>query len=474
MRTRTALVISGVVILLLVGSIYYGLDVQTGPSQTSGRSGASSSSSALETTSASTSLQDGGYGDWTTYHHDNARTGFEGGTNFTSVARVWTSETLDGAVYAEPLVSGGTVFVATENNSVYALDATSGSVVWRTHLGPPVPGSQLECGDISTSGVTGTPVIDAATSTIFVVVFSHLHHQLFGIDLKTGAVVSNVSADPPGFADAVQQQRSALSLFGGTVYVPYGGLYGDCGAYHGWVVGLPASGSGTMDVYKVPTLREGGIWAPSGAAIDSSGMVYVATGNGASDTTFDHGDSVISLSPSLGETGYFAPENWAQLNRDDADLGSAGPSLVGAGTLFQVGKEGVGYLLDSSRLGGIGGETFSAPVCGGSYGGAAFANSTVFVPCTNGVFALRIDGQSFSLSWHSGSFDSGPPIVTGGVVWSVDVSSSTLNGFSASDGRQLYSFHLGSVVHFCTPSAGDGRLFVASGDTIQAFSLGKD
>jgi parallel beta-helix repeat protein len=409
---------------------------------------------------------------WTTYHGDNARTSYEPVPSFNSVTHAWTSRTLDGAVYAEPLVYGNAVLVATEGNSVYSLNAQTGAVLWHTNLGAPVPGGELQCGDISPSGITGTPVIDASTGTVFVVAFSHLHHFLYGLDASNGVILSNRSADPPGFVDTAQQQRSALSLANGMVYIPYGGLDGDCGPYHGWVVSLPVSGGGKMDVYKVPTAREGGIWATSGAAVYSSGTLYVATGNGASATTFDHGDSVIELSASLSEKGLFAPANWVQLNQDDTDLGSVGPSIVGPSTLFQIGKEGVGYLLNANKLGGIGGQAFAKSVCSASFGGTAYAPPLLYVPCTNGLFALRLGASSFSTDWQTSSFFAGPPMVTGGVVWSIDISSSTLYGFSATSGAQLYSFPLGGVVHFCTPSAGDGHLFVAAHDQVVAFLLG--
>jgi hypothetical protein len=227
-----------------------------------------------------------------------------------------------------------------------------------------------------------------------------------------------------------------------------------------------------MDVYQVPTTREGAVWAPSGAVVDGSGTLYVATGNGASDTAFDHGDSVIALSPSLSETGYFAPTNWAKLNDDDADLGSVGPAIVGPDTVFQIGKEGVGYLLNATDLGGIGKQLFSANVCDESFGGTAYSQPLLFVPCTNGLFELRVSSDSFSTVWHSQGFDAGPPIVTGGVVWTVDTSTGTLYGLSVASGNQVYEFPLGSVVHFCTPSSGDGRLFVSGDDEILAFSLG--
>jgi outer membrane protein assembly factor BamB len=181
---------------------------------------------------------------------------------------------------------------------------------------------------------------------------------------------------------------------------------------------------------------------------------------------------VISLSPTLSEEGYFAPTNWVQLNQDDLDLGSVGPSIVGPNELFQIGKEGVGYLLTADQLGGIGGQNFSASVCAGSYGGTAYAGSTLYVPCTNGLFALQIGSDSFSSVWATNSFNAGPPIVTGGVVWTIDIDSATLYGFSATTGTQLYSFPLGSVAHFCTPSAGDGSVFVGANDRVASFLLG--
>jgi hypothetical protein len=222
----------------------------------------------------------------------------------------------------------------------------------------------------------------------------------------------------------------------------------------------------------VPTTREGGIWAPSGAAVDAAGNVYVATGNGASITTYDHGDSVIKLSPSLSEEGYFAPTNWSVLNQNDADLGSLGPAIIGPDLLFQIGKEGVGYLLNASQLGGIGGQEFSANVCDESFGGTAFSSPYVFVPCINGLAELDLANGAFTTAWMAGNLNAGPPIVTGGVVWTVDSNTGLLYGFSVATGHQAYRFSLGSVEHFTGPAAGDGRLFVAATDVVESFSLG--
>jgi outer membrane protein assembly factor BamB len=204
---------------------------------------------------------------WTTYHEDNARDGFVS-TNFTSASPAWTTP-VDGATYAEPLLYAGEVFVATENNSVYALSGRTGDVVWGTNLGAPVQGSQLQCGDISPSGITGTPVIDPSTGTLFVVSFdeSSFSHVLSALNTSSGAILWQKGANPPHFDATVHQERSALSLANGMVYIPYGGLDGDCGQYHGWVVGIPENGTGSMVYYQVPAGRKGGIWAPSGASV---------------------------------------------------------------------------------------------------------------------------------------------------------------------------------------------------------------
>ena len=112
--------------------------------------------------------------------------------------------------------------------------------------------------------------------------------------------------------------------------------------------------------WEVPTTRQGGIWAPPGPVIDDRGQVYVTTGNTESTVTFDDGNAVVRLSPELRQTDVFAPTNWAELNSGDTDLGSVSPTLVPGGLVFQIGKEGVGYLLDGGHLGGIGGQRFSS------------------------------------------------------------------------------------------------------------------
>src|SRR5208282_4017213 len=112
-------------------------------------------------------------------------------------------------------------------------------------------------------------------------------------------------------------------LANGRLYVPFGGLSGDCGQYHGYVVDVPVSGAGPLVSYQVPTDREGAIWETNGALVSSTGDLYVATGNGSSNSMkhFDEGNAVVELSPALKRLGYWAPSNWVQLNDNDWDLG---------------------------------------------------------------------------------------------------------------------------------------------------------
>jgi hypothetical protein len=422
-------------------------------------------------TTASANLTDG---NWTTYHQDNVRSGVESVPNITSAEARWAQPVrLDGQVYAEPLVCGDTVYAATENNSVYAVNATSGTILWRTNLGAPVQGSTLPCGDINPSGITGTPVIDLDTSTIYAVAFLNpTIHELFGLSLRNGSVTSEVNVNPPGATANVEQQRGALTLADGVVYIPYGGLAGDCGPYHGWVVGVPTDGAGGLLSYPVPTGREGGIWSPAGISVAPNGDLFVATGNSDATTTFDYGDAVIELTPSLKVVGYFAPTNWAQLNSGDVDLGSVAPTVLPNGEIFQIGKQGVGYILSSTDLGGVGGQLFNASVCSAGFGGTAHVGQSVVVPCTDGLVDLSVGTSSFATSWRTTDFDAGSPIVTGNIVWAVNISTADLLGFDLNSGRELFSFPLGNVDHFISPAAAPGALFVAGGNQLFGFTLG--
>jgi outer membrane protein assembly factor BamB len=410
---------------------------------------------------------------WPTYHRDLARTGAQPSSPEPgAVRRQWTSSPLDGAINGEPLVVNTTVIAATENNTVYALDAASGAIRWSTHLGTPMAGSDLPCGDIDPSGITSTPVIDSTAGLVWVVAFVRPGiHQLVELDLTSGAVRSKRSVDAPGANPLEEQQRGALTLANGQVYVPYGGLFGDCGGFHGYLVSLPERGQGQLASWKVPTTKGGGLWSPPGPVIDSGGQVFVTTGNTESMTTFDEGNAVVRLSATLGQADVFAPTNWVELNAGDTDLGSVSPTLLPGGGVFQIGKEGIGYLLDGGHLGGVGGQRFSGSVCNAAFGGTAVSGSTVFVPCRDGLVALRIDlgaTPRFATEWRGPSVAAGSPVLAGGWVWFVDLSGD-LYGLDQTTGAVRFRDHLGSVAHFPSLAVGAGQLFAATTNRVIAY-----
>jgi outer membrane protein assembly factor BamB len=453
--------------------------VATGCSSSSPRSQAAGStttatSATAPTTTSSSSLPGTQPATWPTYHRDLARTGYSPSSPPAgAVRKQWTSAELDGAINGEPLVAGTTVIAATENNTVYALDRASGSVRWSTHLGPPMAVSDLPCGDIDPSGITSTPVIDEGAGLVWVVAFVRPGaHQLVDVDLGTGAVRGRRTVDPPGANPLDEQQRGALTIVSGQVYVPFGGLFGDCGDFHGFVVSLPEQGGGSLRSWQVPATRGGGVWAPPGPVIDNANQLYVASGNTASSTTFDGGNAIFRLTPDLREADVFAPANWAELNSSDTDLGSVSPTLIPGGVVFQVGKEGVGYLLDAAHLGGVGGERFSAPVCGSAFGGTAVTGAVVYVPCRDGLIALRVDAGAaprFSALWRGPSAAAGSPVIAGGLVWMVTLSGD-LYGLDQGTGAVRFRDRLGDVSHFPSLAVVAGQLFAVTTNRVIGYS----
>jgi outer membrane protein assembly factor BamB len=381
---------------------------------------------------------------------------------------------VDGDVYASPLIAAGHVLVATENNTVYSLDLFTGAVVWKTHLGNPVDASTLPCGNIGpVTGITGTPAVDTAADRMYVVAFlAGHHHVLFTVSLVDGAVIAQRDVDPPGSDPLVEQERGALALASGFVYVPFGGLLGDCGNYHGYLEAVPLV-AGVVRSYQVPSSREAGIWSPAGETIDASGAVYVVTGNGSSRTTFDYGNAVVRLSSDLQVESYFAPADWSALNAGDTDLGSLGATLLpSVGRVVSIGKQGVAYLLKADQLGGIGGQVARVPVCSGAFGGTAWSGTAVFVPCTDGLVALSVTATSIRVAWRASHPVLGSPILAAGVLWAIEPESAKLFALNPSSGAVLYSTSLGSARHFNTLAATEGFVVAPAGRHVMAFSTG--
>lgn len=361
---------------------------------------------------------------------------------------------LDGAVYAAPIVVRGVVIVATEHNVVYGLSMT-GRRLWQVNLGSPAPSSQLPCGNIDPLGITGTPVFDPSSGLVYVVaeLGGPPRHRLVALSPTTGAVRWQVSVDLPGVAVAAMQQRGALTVTGGRVWVPFGGLFGDCGAYKGRVIGVPITGTHTPRAFTVPTAREGGIWAPPGPSVDAAGHLFVSVGNGASggQGPYDHSDSVLKLA-GTAIADSFSPSTWRADNAGDQDLGSQGPALVGSRWVFIAGKSGTGYVLNQAHLGGIGGEVSARHLCR-SFGGTAVSGSVVYVPCEDGVRAVRISAAGhLSLLWHAASGTTGSPVLGGGRLWSVDPNAGVLHGLDPASGRSRVDVRVGVTSRFATPA----------------------
>jgi outer membrane protein assembly factor BamB len=300
------------------------------------------------------------------------------------------STPVDGQVYAQPLVVGSRVFVATETNNVYALDAGTGAVRWSRNLGKPWDPAIVHCGDLTPSiGISGTPVYDPATNGLYFTAKTadgadqlHPNWYMHGMDATTGAerpgfpvlvagAPSNDSAHP--FNPLTAAQRPALVIRDGVVYAGFAS-HCDISPYVGYVVGVSTGGKQTAmwSTEGGSASGEAGIWqSGAGLVSDATGLLF-ATGNGISPQPSPGrtppatlAESVVRLTVqpdgSLTASDFFSPANNAKLDQDDADLGSGGPLAVpdGYGTaahphlLVEMGKDGHVYVLDRDNLGGM-------------------------------------------------------------------------------------------------------------------------
>jgi outer membrane protein assembly factor BamB len=416
-------------------------------------------------------------GDWPTYHHDNARTGYlSNEPDPNQLKAAWTKK-LDNAVYAEPLVIGNRVIVATVGDSIYSLDARTGQVQWRTNVGHPVPLSSINCrGTVDPLGIIGTPVYDPATGLVFAVAeVTGPMHLLVGVDVTSGTLRVRRSVDVPALAPPrIYMNRPALALFDGRVYIAFGSPAPDCGQYHGTIVASRTDGKGPLLSYQVPSVVQAGIWGPSGPAIDDQGKVYVSTADDEFVTEkWDLSNAVLRLSPTLQLEDSFAPANWRLQDTGNQDLGSEGPALLPGGLVFIAGKSGDGYLLHANALGGIGGQVATVKICYGlAYGGVATVASAVFVPCTDGLRrVLDPSGEALRVDWHTSEQINLPPIVGGHTLYSLDPGG-ILYALDIDTGLPRAKISLGvELPHFATPTLSRGRIFVGTMVGVSAVTL---
>lgn len=462
------------------------------------------------------------------YHADTARTG-----NFVIPALTWQRARsihrdpdfhtrFEGHVYAQPLFwnpkSGtGMIVVATENNTVYALNAKTGSTLWTKRLGRPVPRSALACGDISPLGITGTPVIDARQKSVFLDAMrigadGKPEHVIFGLSLRDGSILPGWPIDVAaalkkegiGFNTAYQNQRGALTIMGRRLYVPFGGHFGDCGNYHGWVIGIRLDAPHTVISWHTQA-NGGAVWAPAGISRDDRHL-FVATGNTMDASRWGGGEAVIRLSPDLKFPGtpadYFAPSDWRQLDARDLDLGGVAPVLFdlpgkdGAKRVaLALGKSGKAYLLNRDHLGGIGGALTSrtvsdsqiraaaaaVPAAGGEL--VAFHGGGVGCPNSRGrgITVLKISATppTIATAWCGAIEGGGAPMATttngsrNAIFWMVGAQGDDrLYGFRADNGERLFrSEALPGLQRFQTLIATPHHLYVAADNAVYAFTF---
>jgi hypothetical protein len=345
----------------------------------------------------------------TTYYNDNSRTGQNiqetvlnpGNVNSSQFGKLF-STTVDGNVYAQPLyvpnvqnIAGGThnvLYVATEHDSLYAIDADSGAVLWQTSFidaddgVTTVPSGDVSCGDLAPEiGITSTPVIDPTTNTLYLVartkengVYVQRLHAIdivskaekFGGPVVIAATVSGTGEGGSGgtisFNPLMEQNRPGLLLENGHVVIAWASLC-DNHPYHGWVISYSASALAQEAVLNTsPNGNAAGIWMSGDAlAADSAGNIYFATGNGTYDgaANGDYGDSIVKMSGiSAGQftiADWFTPSNQASLSSADTDLNAGGvlllPDLPAGSAHTQLvvgmGKEGKIYLVDRNNMG---------------------------------------------------------------------------------------------------------------------------
>jgi hypothetical protein len=433
---------------------------------------------------------------------------------------------LSGHLYAQPLFAragpddAGMLVAATESNEVTALDAASGRQLWSRSLGRPVARAELGCGNINPLGVTGTPVIDPQTQAVYLDAAvggsPGVRHLVFALSLRDGTplpgwpidVAEALKAQNRVFNARDQNQRGALTILDGRVYVPYGGHFGDCGNYHGWVVGISLSLPRSVVAWDTAA-RGGGIWAPGGIASDGK-FLYAATGNTFGATSWMGGEAVFRLAGNLAQPrdtrDFFAPENWRALDARDLDLGGAHPVLLdvprGNGTqalMLALGKDGHAYLLDRDNLGGIGGSlvnemvsrqairTAPAAYTVGEDALVAFEGPGIRCPDPRGnLTVLKIASgtrPALSTAWCASARGAGSPIVTttdgrsDPIVWIVGAEGDNrLHGFKGDTGAPVYAGGgaaeaMTGLHHFQALIVAGGRLYVGADERIYAFSF---
>jgi hypothetical protein len=431
-----------------------------------------------------------------THHNDNLRTGQNlnetvltlGNVNQAQFGKLF-SYPLDGIAFASPLYAANVsipalgfhnvVYVATEHDSVYAFDADglTSSPLWHVSFlssgVTTVPCADADCGDIPTEfGITGTPVIDAGSGTLYVVAATKegtkYVQRLHALDITTGAekfggpVVlqgsvpgtgSGASAGNVQFDAFLENQRPGLLLNNGVLYIAFGS-HSDISPWHGWVLGYNATTlQQTMQYNVTPNGNGGGIWQGGGGlATDATGDIYFVTSNGNFDVNtggLDYGDTVEKLSPNGSVVDYFTPHDQLSMSNNNLDLGAGGPVMLVDQTtgpyphlLITSGKSGTVYVINRDNMGHYNSSddnqivqslvgvfpngnqeigNFSTPVYFNGYVYFAAVNDTLKAfQLTNGLLSTAPTSQSTAIyPVRGGSFAISANGNANGILWAI-------------------------------------------------------
>jgi hypothetical protein len=398
--------------------------------------------------------------------------------------------TIEGNVYAQPLyIEGGPggraiIIAVTESNNVYALDALDGSVIWQRNVGPPVSAGDLCNPKFDPVGVSGTPIVDLASRALFFDAMTTpdggqtVKHLILSLNVDTGDInsgwpvdVETASYNGVNFTAEIQQQRPALGIVGGILYVGYGSMRDGC-AYHGWLVGVPIDNPAGLTAWAAATAvgtHGGAIWGVGGIASDGTNP-FVTTGNTAgTNGDWDGGEAVIRFQPgpifSGSTTDYWAPTNWLTLDTQDADLGGSGALLVDvpgatpSHLVVALGKDRHAYLVNRDNLGGISAPVASAQVATSTILQAAATYRTK--QSTYVAFRANNDGNTALTAFRI--VTANPPSIAGG--WNVDRSTGGCGSpfVTSTDGNNnMIVWVVGTEDHL---TGGDQRLHGYDGDT---------
>jgi outer membrane protein assembly factor BamB len=378
--------------------------------------------------------------------------------------------TISGNVYAQPLyIEGGPhgamVIAVTESNNVYALNATTGAVIWQRNLGPAVT-SGLPCGNISPLGITGTPVVDLASRSLFLDAMidgNPEKHFVYSLNVDTGVtnpnwpVDLNATANYNGtaFTSRVQNERGGLAIVNGILYVAFSGLAGDCGTYHGWVIGIPINNPSNVMAWATNAIG-GGIWGHGGVASDGTNM-FVVTGNTFTSPgdPWRGGEAIIRFQAGPVFSSFWAPPNWQSLDSGDVDLGGCSATLIDvpgatpSQLVLALGKDGRAYLLNRNNLGGV-----TTPVASEILPSAVRGQSAATYHTSQGTY-FAFHTETNAVAAYKVTATSPPTIVP---AWSVSQTGRGSVWVTSTNGTN-------NVIVWVAGGGGDGRLHAYNADT---------